>query len=264
MAEKKNQTKHFVLVHGLCHGAWCWYKLKPQLESAGHKVTVLDLAASGINMKIFGHDVPTFHEYTRPLLGFLASLNEPAILVGHSFGGMSLALAMDLFPHKISVAVFLTAFMPDTIHPPSYVLDKHLAEAKEEYWQDSQTVNIGNSEESVTLTTFGPKFLASNLYQLSPVEDLELAKTLVRPGSLFHQELSKAKNFSDEGYGSVTRVYVVCDEDKAIKLEVQRWMIRNNPPKDVLEIKGADHMAMLSKTKQVCDSLLEIANKYAN
>ncbi|OMP02110.1 putative Polyneuridine-aldehyde esterase precursor [Corchorus olitorius] len=227
MAEKKKQ-KHFVLVHGLCHGAWCWYKLKPQLESAGHKVTVLDLAASGINMKTFGHDVPTFNDYTRPLLGFLASLNEQAILVGHSFGGMSLALAMDLFPHKISVAVFLTAFMPDTIHQPSYVLDKSFK---------------------------------SNVFEL---KDLELAKTLVRPGSLFQQELSKAKNFSDEGYGSVTRVYVVCDEDKAINLEVQRWMIQNNPPKDVLEIKGADHMAMLSKTKQVCDSLLEIANKYAN
>ena len=125
MADNKKQ-KHFVLVHGLCHGAWCWYKLKSQLESAGHRVTVLDLAASGINMKAI-EDVHTFHEYTRPLLAFLASLNEQAILVGHSFGGMSLALAMDLFPHKISFGVFVTAFMPDTIHQPSYVLDKVLS-----------------------------------------------------------------------------------------------------------------------------------------
>ncbi|OMP02112.1 hypothetical protein COLO4_11335 [Corchorus olitorius] len=264
MAEEKNQKKHFVLVHGLCHGAWCWYKLKPQLESAsaGHKVTVLDLAASGINTKTIGHDVHTFHEYTKPLLEFLASaVNQPVILVGHSFGGMSLALAMDLFPHKISVGVFLTAFMPDTVHQPSYVIDKSLAGANEEYWQDTEIVTI--PEKPFTVTTFGPKFLASNLYQLSPVEDWELAKTLVRPGSLFQQELSKAKNFSNEGYGSVTRVYVVCNEDKAITLESQRWMIQNNPPKDVLEIEDADHMGMLSKPTQVCDCLLEIANKYA-
>ncbi|OMP02111.1 polyneuridine-aldehyde esterase-like protein [Corchorus olitorius] len=96
-----------------------------------------------------------------------------------------------------------------------------------------------------------------------PLTDLELAKTLVRPGSLFQQDLSKAKNFSEEGYGSVTRVFVVCDQDKAIPLDFQRWMIQNNPPKDVIEIKGADHMAILSKTKQVSDSILEIANKYA-
>ncbi|KAI5673604.1 hypothetical protein M9H77_13968 [Catharanthus roseus] len=43
--------KHFVLVHGSCHGAWSWYKLRPLLESAGHKVTAVNLSASGINTK---------------------------------------------------------------------------------------------------------------------------------------------------------------------------------------------------------------------
>ncbi|XP_021274112.1 salicylic acid-binding protein 2-like [Herrania umbratica] len=261
MAGNKNQ-KHFVLVHGLCHGAWCWYKLKPQLESAGHRVTVLDLAASGINMEAI-QDVRTFHEYTRPLLGFLASLNEQAIVVGHSLGGMNLALAMDLLPHKISVGVFLTAFMPDTTHQPSYVIDKYLEGGSEEAWQDSLTVTIGSPEQPLTITTLGPKFMASQLYQLSSVDDLELAKTLVRPGSLFQQDLSKAKNFSDEGYGSVTRVFVLCGEDKTMTPEIQRWMIQNYPPKGVVEIKGADHMAMCSRTKQLCDNLLEIANTYA-
>ncbi|KAE8703783.1 Methylesterase 2 [Hibiscus syriacus] len=107
MAETKKpdqKQKHFVLVHGLCHGAWNWFKLKPQLESSGRRVTVLDLSASGENMKAI-HDVRKFEEYSRPLLAFFESLNEQAV-------------AMDLFPHKISVSVFLTAFMPDTIHQP--------------------------------------------------------------------------------------------------------------------------------------------------
>ncbi|KAL7240066.1 hypothetical protein ACSBR2_005848 [Camellia fascicularis] len=38
-AAKQQIHTHFVLVHGACHGAWCWYKLKPLLESHGHKVT---------------------------------------------------------------------------------------------------------------------------------------------------------------------------------------------------------------------------------
>ncbi|EXB63678.1 hypothetical protein L484_027021 [Morus notabilis] len=37
-------AKHFVLVHGSCHGGWSWYKLVPLLKSAGHAVTALDLA----------------------------------------------------------------------------------------------------------------------------------------------------------------------------------------------------------------------------
>lgn len=117
--------KHFVLVHGACHGAWCWYKLKPQLEFAGHKVTAIDLAATGINTKPI-EDVHTFYEYSEPLLGFMASLapNEKVVLVGHSFGGMSIALAMDKFPQKIAVGVFVAAFIPDTQHKPSHVLEE--------------------------------------------------------------------------------------------------------------------------------------------
>ncbi|EOX91299.1 Methyl esterase 6, putative [Theobroma cacao] len=263
MAENKNQ-KHFILVHGLCHGAWCWYKLKSLLESTGHRVTVLDLIASGINMKAI-QNVQTFHEYTKPLLEILASLppDEKVIVVGHSLGGMNLALAMDEFPNKISVGVFLTAFMPDTLHQPSYVLEKYLGGVTEEVLQDAQLVNIGSPQIPFTITFMGPKFLSSKLYHLSPVEDLELAKALIRPGSLFTEDLSKAKNFSDEGFGTVTRVYVVCNEDNVMVEEFQRWTIQNNPPKDVLEIKSADHMPMFSKTQEVCDCLLEIANKYA-
>ncbi|GLT49960.1 hypothetical protein SLA2020_234800 [Shorea laevis] len=93
---------------------------------------------------------------------------------------------------------------------------------------------------------FGPKYLAFKLYQLSPIEDLELAETLIRPGSLFIQDPVKAHEFSNEGYGSARRAYVVCNEDKAIPEEFQRWMIENSPVNDMMEIKDADHIAMLS------------------
>lgn len=94
------------------------------------------------------------------------------------------------------------------------------------------------------------------------MQDLELAKTLVRPGSLFLEDLAKEKKFSENGYGSVQRIYVVCNEDKAMIEAYQRWMIQNYEPTEIVEIPGADHMAMLSKPQQVCDSLLEIAHKY--
>ncbi|KAB2051671.1 hypothetical protein ES319_A12G070400v1 [Gossypium barbadense] len=222
MAEAENKN-HFVLVHGICNSAWNWFKLKPQPESASCRVTLLDLAASGINMKAI-HD---------------------AIVVGHGLGGPNLALTMDLFPHKISVGVFLLAFMPNTILQPSYLVDKYF-----------EIVTIGSPEETFTITTMGPNFLKSRLYQVSRVKNLELVKTLVRPGSLFHQDLSKEKTLSDEGYGSVTRVFFFCDKDQAINIKLKRWMINNNPLKAVLEIKGAEHMPMFSKTKQLCNVLM--------
>ncbi|KAK4792397.1 hypothetical protein SAY86_022832 [Trapa natans] len=49
----------------------------------------------------------------------------------------------------------------------------------------------------------------------------------------------------DDGFGSVTRVFIVCMKDKLITEEFQRWMIRNSGIENVAEIGGADHMAML-------------------
>ncbi|KAI6700118.1 hypothetical protein NL676_014442 [Syzygium grande] len=255
---------HFVLVHGACHGAWSWYKLKHRLESAGHQVTALDLAASGTDVRSM-HEVCTFHEYTEPLLELLASLGpgERAILVGHSLGGMNLALAADRFPEKISAAVFLAAFMPDTAHRPSYVLEEYCARAPKEAWLDTQFAPVGKPDKPLTTMFFGPDFLSSKLYQLSPLEDLELGKILTRPGSLFLEDLSTSSNFTRGGYGLTSRVYVVCRQDLGIPLEFQRWMIENSGADHVLEVDGADHMAMLSKPQELCDCLLEIGAKQA-
>lgn len=109
--EKKK--RHFVLVHGACHGAWCWYKVSSLLKSVGYKVTALDMAASGIHPKQ-AHEVKCVAEYCEPLIEFLGSLpqEERVILVGHSLGGLWISMAMEQFPDKIAVAVFVAAFMP--------------------------------------------------------------------------------------------------------------------------------------------------------
>lgn len=125
MEESCYMKKHFVLVHGACHGAWCWFKLIPLLELAGHRVTVLDLVAAGINLTKISQ-LQTLGEYTEPLIQLMESLpdDDKIVLVGHSLGGLSIALVMDIFPHKIDVAVFLTAFMPDSYHTPSFIFDQ--------------------------------------------------------------------------------------------------------------------------------------------
>lgn len=114
-----------VLVHGVCHGAWTWYKVKPLLEAAGHSVTAVDLAASGIST-IKVEEIQSLKDYSKPLLEVLSSFGgeEKVIIVAHSMGGISAALAADIFPNKIAAIVFLTATMPDTKNPPTYAFEK--------------------------------------------------------------------------------------------------------------------------------------------
>ncbi|KAM1087554.1 hypothetical protein ACFX2B_012918 [Malus domestica] len=54
---------HFVLVHSAGYGVWCWYKIKLKLKSGGHRVTVLNLTASGINIKVIEKNVEESSEF---------------------------------------------------------------------------------------------------------------------------------------------------------------------------------------------------------
>jgi len=90
-----------------------------------------------------------------------------------------------------------------------------------------------------------------------------LVLSLRRRTSLFIENLSEAENFSKEGCESVPRAYIVANEDLAIPVEYQYWMIQNAGIQMVKVVERADHMAMISNPQDLYLSLLDIANKYA-
>ncbi|CDP19580.1 unnamed protein product [Coffea canephora] len=255
------QQKHFVLVHGAGHGAWCWYKLKPLLESAGQRVTAIDLSAAGINPKRLD-ELYTLEDYSLPLLELMASIppTEKVVLVGHSYGGFNLALAMEKYPEKISIAILSKGEGQQKEY--QFILVEFSAQYPEDLLLDTEISYYGTPEKPRKSMHFGPIFLSTKLYQLCSAEDLELAKMLAMPASNFLEDLAKAKPFSPERYGSVKRAYIVCKEDKICPLDFQRWLIQNIGVTEVKEIKDADHMVMLSKPQELCQNLLEIASNY--
>lgn len=255
--------KHFVLVHGICHGAWCWYKVAALLKSSGHRVSPLDLGGSGINPKKIS-ELTSMSDYAQPLMEFMASLpeEEVVVLVGHSFGGISISLAMEKYPDKILAGVYITAFMPNHDSPPATRVQEFFNSVMEEPLMDFQLSFDDGPEHPPTGAFFGPNHMAAKVYQLSPQEDIELAKTVVRPGKWFMKDLSKESLLTKEKFGSVNRVYIVCKEDMLIKESLQQWYIEHNPTGDVKFIAGADHMPMFSKPRELCKCLQEIAEKY--
>ncbi|XP_058081450.1 methyl jasmonate esterase 1-like isoform X1 [Magnolia sinica] len=259
---EKESRMHFVLVHGLSHGAWCWYQVATLLRSDGHKVTVPDLAASGINLKRLD-EVQSVHDYFQPLMEIMASLNpdERVIVVGHSFAGIGVALAMEKYPEKILVAVFPTAVMPGLGGPPLAIIKEFFGRLDDP--MDCQFTFDRGPENLPTSVTFGHKFMSSKVYQRCQRQDLTLATMLVRVGSLFEEDISAENMLTVENYGSVSRVYIVCKEDELMEEDLQNWIIKNNPTDEVKAIEGSDHMVMLSKPKELCACLLEIAGKYA-
>ncbi|KAL2522853.1 methyl esterase 10 [Forsythia ovata] len=220
------------------------------------------MAAAGVHPKRL-EELNSFSDYCNPLLEFIEALpqDDRVILVGHSLGGICISLAMERFPQKIAVAVFVTALMPG---PDLDILATNQEYQKQlDSYMDSQLTFANGEDELPTSLLFGPKFLSSHLYQLSSSEDLALATLLMRPVGFHHgQELQKETALSKENYGSVRRVYLICENDNILKQEFQKWMIENNPSDEVKMISGADHMAMFSKPRELCFCLQDIAENY--
>ncbi|KAJ4817266.1 hypothetical protein LUZ62_029832 [Rhynchospora pubera] len=266
MAQEHESTKskRFVLIHGLCHGAWSWYKLSTLLQQAGHHVTAVDLAACGIHPSRLD-DLRSFTDYAEPLLQTMVSIppGEKVILVGHSFGGLSVSLAMERFPEKISVAVFAAAVMPCVEDPKLFISKVYFSNGlPREVFMDSKIKEKQDNPNQLPSIEFGPEYMSNRLYQNCPVEDLELAMLLVRPGTDFSDDPIYEKMITKEKYGSVPRVYIICQDDLLVPKQFKKLMIEKSPGTELVEITGADHMVMLSKPTELFGVLQEIAKKY--
>ncbi|KAB2004555.1 hypothetical protein ERO13_D11G195800v2 [Gossypium hirsutum] len=259
------RKQHFVLIHGSCHGAWCWYKVVNLLKTAGHQVTALDLGASGVDPKRL-EEVTSFSDYLQPLMDFFASLpdeqDRKVILVGHSYAGLCISLAMERFPKKISVAVFIAAYMPHHSSPPGTLIQEYFKRTKVEFLMDCEFTFGNGLDKPPTSALFGPNFMKAIAYQHCPLEDLELGKMLVRPSGLFVEDLVSGNLLTEEKFGSVDRVFIKLEGDKVMMEEFQQLMIQNSP-KDVKVISEAGHMVMLSKPHELYRLLQDIGDNFS-
>lgn len=103
--------KTAILVHGLLsdHGAWC--RVAPELVARGYRVLMPDLRGHGQSPR--GEYTP--HAWAGDLVDTLPSGVDLA--VGHSLGGMALALAVDRLAPRRAVYVDPAWKIPADQHP---------------------------------------------------------------------------------------------------------------------------------------------------
>ncbi|MBB2993467.1 pimeloyl-ACP methyl ester carboxylesterase [Mycolicibacterium iranicum] len=104
----------YVLVPGMCHGAWCFDDLASSLRSAGHRA--LPVTLSGIAER--SHVLPGGVNLDTHITDVLAAVDhmtgpeEKLVLVGHSYGGMVITGVADRIPGRVDSLVFLDAVVP--------------------------------------------------------------------------------------------------------------------------------------------------------
>lgn len=93
-----------VLVHGAFRGGWAWDRVRPELEAAGHDVVTPTLTAEG--------DV-TLDVWAAELAVVLSQGSDPAVLVGHSQGGVVALAAAARVPELVRHLVLLDSPVPE-------------------------------------------------------------------------------------------------------------------------------------------------------
>ena len=98
-----------VLVHGAFGSAANWERVAPALSEAGHTVETVDLPGPESDGTAL-EDV-TLDAYAAHVCQVLAN-GPPAVLVGHSMGGIVITQAAARCPQEIAQLVYVAAFIP--------------------------------------------------------------------------------------------------------------------------------------------------------
>ncbi len=102
----------FVLAHGAWHGGWCWEKVIPFLEAAGHEVYAPTLTGLAERAAELSPDVG-LDTHIQDIVSVLVDKDlHGVILVGHSYGGMVITGVVDQEPERIAHLVYLDTFVP--------------------------------------------------------------------------------------------------------------------------------------------------------
>ena len=123
----------FVLIHGSWHGAWTWSEMTPLLAKAGYASIAIDLPGSGARARLPQSflkrplDKAAFAAEKSPVAAVTqgdrtqAAIdavdhavglgNGKVVIVGHSWGGVTVSHVAEAVPDKLHAVVYLTAFL---------------------------------------------------------------------------------------------------------------------------------------------------------
>lgn len=218
---KRNTTNYtYILVHGAWHGAWCWRKLTPLLEVAGHRVVTLDLPGLGQDTTPLAGQ--TFAAGVERVLACVDRAAEPVVLVGHSLGGMTISQVAEERPEKIRWLVYVTALLPCTGETALTM------QSAPENQSEQMLTCMEMDECTVRLKRSATRDL---LYHDCPPEDVLLAEKWLKPQAL--QPLTTAVTLS-ERFARVPRAYIGCRFDRVIAPQQQSQMYNRTPCRQVL------------------------------
>ncbi|WP_068309925.1 alpha/beta fold hydrolase [Aliiruegeria sabulilitoris] len=231
-----------ILVHGAWSRADCWERVSALLAGAGHDVEAVDLPGHGADPT--PPEEVTLAHYAEALRARLERC-EPAVLVGHSMGGMAISAAAELVPERVRRLIYVAAFLPRD--GDSLLSLKKL---------EPETIGPAVRRGPVRGTTvLDPALAGDILFQDLPGPAQQAALALLGPQANAPQ--TDPIHLRAESFGRVARDYILCRHDRTVTPELQARMCDWSPCRRV-ETLEAGHFPQLSRPEDLSDMILSL------
>jgi len=228
-----------LLVHGSCHGAWCWRDVIPELQAFGHLVQAIDLPGHGADPT--PRASVTLDDYARAIV---AAITGPTLVVGHSMAGYAITAAAEYDPRNIAALVYLCAYRPRSV----------LSLADMRRAGPSQPLLPAIRREGACFS-FDPDLAGELFYHDCPSGTLDFARTHLTPQPVLPQETPLELSARS---AALPQFYIRCTEDRAIPPEYQLSMAEGLP-KGHLSHLATSHSPFFAAPRALSERLDQIA-----
>lgn len=209
----------FLLVHGSCHGAWCWRDLIPELVALGHSASAIDLPGHGAD------DTPVEQQtFDACRDAVLAASCPDTIIVGHSWGGYPIGAAAEADPAAMRGLVFLCAYAP--------VSGLSMVDMRRRAPRQPVLSAVVRAPDGLTVS-IDPEQAPALFYHDCSAEIVAYALKHLGPQTILPQ--TTPLTLTDR-YGRVPKAYIRCANDHVIPPEYQVEMTRDWPRDRVHEL----------------------------
>jgi pimeloyl-ACP methyl ester carboxylesterase len=237
----------YVLIHGAWFGGWCWSKLTPLLEQAGHRTVTFDLPAHGEDSSPVSS--ASLQSYTDRVAQVLEQQPEPVILVAHSMGGVVASQVAERHPERIQTLVYVSAYLlreSESLH--QIVGSDREAKLGTYLVVNEPQGTLGIREEG----------LKEALFADCPDEDVSRAKAQYRDEPL--APLATPVSVSTERFGRVPRVYIQTLQDRVVSPTAQKQMYTASPCQQVFSLETG-HLPFFAAPDKLAAHLLSLSSK---
>ncbi len=216
-----------VLVHGGFADASCWNGVIEYLQQAGYTTMA---PANPLR------SIPGDSAYIN---SFLKSIDGPIVLVGHSYGGAIVTNAA-AGVSNVKALVYIAAFVPDVGEQLGVLIDKYPGSIIE---AGTHAVPYTGADG----TTGTDLYLAPDKFHAAFCADLSAATSRLMAVT---QRPFSANCFTDlttaAAWHGIPSWGLVAGEDKAIPPALERYFYQRANAREVVEVPGASHVAMIS------------------